>query len=49
MTQNIGLRFLPFEADITLRRLPPRTVNGLVEDEDRMPQYRGERPRVAVP
>ena len=37
MAQGYGLRFFLFEADGTLRRLPLRTLQGMVRDEDRMP------------
>ena len=47
MVHRYGLRFFLFEADGTLRRLPLRTLQGMVRDEDRMPQYAGQRLRVA--
>ena len=40
---STGLRFFLFEADGTLRRLPKRTVDGMVRGEDRMMQYAGQR------
>lgn len=48
MAYSTGLRFFLFEAGGTLRRLPMRTVNGLIHDEDRMPQYAGQRLRHAL-
>ena len=48
MAQSTGLRFFLFEADGTLRRLPMRTVVGMVGGEDRMKQYAGQRLRTAA-
>ena len=47
MAHSTGLRFFLFEADGTLRRLPMRTVDGMVRGEDRMMQYAGQRLRTA--
>jgi hypothetical protein len=48
MAHSSGLRFFLFEADGTLRRLPMRTVDGMVRGEDRMKQYAGQRLRTAL-
>ena len=48
MAHSTGLRFFLFEADGTLRRLPMRTVDGMVRGEDRMTQYAGQRLRTAA-
>lgn len=47
MAQSTGLRYFLFEADGTLRRLPKRTVDGMIRGEDRMLQYAGRRLRAA--
>ena len=38
MAHRYGLRFFLFEADGTLWRLPLRTLEGMIRDEDRVPQ-----------
>ena len=48
MAHSTGLRFFLFEADGTLRRLPKRTVDGMVQGMDRMMQYAGQRLRAAA-
>lgn len=48
MAHGTGLRFFLFEADGALRRLPMRTVDGMIRGEDRMTQYAGQRLRAAM-
>jgi hypothetical protein len=47
MADGIGARYFLFEADGALRRLPRRVVGGLIHGEDRLPQYAGQRLRLA--